>query len=163
MSNYFWGNSTWEERYKMILSYITTKDSVLDLGGGKGNLKGYLGDRKYQIIDKECFSKDCIKFDFNNIHYPLLEHKFHYLVCSGLIEYLKYPYFFFQQLHSYGDNLIVSYRNTQPPMPEWINNFSFEEFEKILEQSGWNILEYKKMPDDAERVYLCSSFFNTGL
>ncbi|MFA5050969.1 MAG: class I SAM-dependent methyltransferase [Patescibacteria group bacterium] len=137
---------TWDRRAKMIgelileLKLYYYNYSLLDIGGGIGNLYNFILTKDYTSIDLEAWTDKTVVCDLNK-EYPTLK-KFDVVVAQGIIEYIKEPKQFLENIKRYGDKLVITYRlnlDTRVVMDR--NSLSFEEFEGLLKQTNWEIIK----------------------
>jgi hypothetical protein len=106
---------SWDERNRIIAGFIPDNSSVLDLGAGARLLKNYLkAGCTYQPCDVIKSSPDVIYCDFNAGIYPNLTATYDYVVCSGILEYIRDPIAFLPRIGTYGRRVILSYNVRRP-------------------------------------------------
>ena len=152
---YNWKPETmWKKRTKIIAKIIHSGSDVLDLGGGYENLNQFLNNCRYVSIDNFECTEDTVLADFNKGEFPDFYHKWDYLVCQGLIEYIRKPKRFLTEIQKYGDVLIITYRKNSPA-PVWRNELSFKKLRDIIKESGWEIVMGKTIIKKKEMLYYC--------
>jgi hypothetical protein len=153
----FGGTPSWDERNKIIAGFIPAGSSVLDIGCGAQTLKQHLKPGcRYQPCDVIQSSPEVIFCDFNAGIYPAIREHFDYVVCSGVLEYIRKPGEFIKQVPQWGRTVILSY-NPLPPGGSklarlgndlgWVNHFTREKLENLFDQSGlkWTVLHTDKL------------------
>lgn len=159
----FGGPPEWDDRNKTIASFIPEGSSVLDLGCGAKTLKRFLGpETTYQPCDLIRSSDEVIQCDFNAGIYPSVVCRYDYVICSGVLEYIRKPKVFLEKIGGLGERLIVTY-NVFPAggsrmdrlADNWVNHFSEAELHSQFEKSGfeWKILSLR---NTFEYIYLLS-------
>jgi len=156
------GPPPWDVRNRVIADFIPDGSSVLDLGCGAQTLKLHLKSGcTYQPCDVITNSPDTIHCDFNAGIYPKIIKRYDYVVCSGLLEYVRTPSEFLQRISSFGDALLISYNpivhgesKIQRLGKHWVNHLAQPELERIFESIGlsWNIVNTR--PPN-ELLYSC--------
>jgi hypothetical protein len=140
----------WDERNKIIASYIPQGQSVLDVGAGAQTLRNYLLNNRYVPCDVVS-RPGTLYCDLNKDIYPPVIEKFDYIVCSGVIEYLSDPTEVISNLSKLGDNMILSYAPLHDTHQKdtrilhgWKNHLTEEQLEGIFLKSGlkWKVLEH---------------------
>lgn len=148
----------WDERNKIIASYIPKGSSVLDIGAGAQTLRNYLPANRYVPCDV-ILRPGTLYCDLNKGIYPSVNEKFDYVICSGVIEYLLDPETAISNLSKFGQNIILSYapmrdtyKENKRVMDGWKNHLTEKQLEEIFTRSGlgWKILEYW----DIQNIYL---------
>jgi hypothetical protein len=137
---------SWDERNKIIASYIPPNSSILDLGAGAQTLKKYAASLSlYVPCDIVKSSPDCLVCDFNEGLYPPLDRTYDITVCSGVLEYLRDPFTFLLTMRGYSKSFILSYQPATGTSEDkldrlthgFVNNLLREELEGLLRQSGY--------------------------
>jgi len=149
----FAGRPSWDERNEIIAGFIPAGSSVLDVGCGAQTLKQHLKPGcRYQPCDVIKSSPDVIYCDFNAGIYPQFTELFDYVVCSGVLEYIRKPREFLQKVPQWGQAVILSY-NPLPPGGSklerlgngwgWVNHFTRPELENLFDELElhWAILQ----------------------
>ena len=145
------GRPSWDERNEIIAGFIPAGSSVLDVGCGAQTLKQYLKPScKYQPCDVVKSSPDVIFCDFNAGIYPEIKEHFDYVVCSGVLEYIRKPEEFLRRIPPMGHYVIVSYNPLLPGGSKlarlgngwgWVNHFTKAELQKLFDEIGLNWTE----------------------
>lgn len=85
--------------------------------------------------------------DFNAGIYPKTAITYDYIVCSGLLEYIRNPDTFLKRISTLGQNIILSYAVTLPLQQKrwrlsmgWFNNYSQKELEDLFLSLGFNFI-----------------------
>lgn len=139
----------WDDRNKLIAGLIPPGSSVLDLGAGAQSLKGYLapGD-DYQPCDLVKAAEGVLPCDFNAGWYPDIHQQYDFVVCSGLLEYVRDIRTFLRIVPTYGRVLIVSYACRQPSESKfarakhgWLNHFTKTDLQAMFAAAGLNSTE----------------------
>ena len=154
------GQPSWDSRNEKIAGFIPAGSSVLDLGCGAQTLKGHLAPGcEYQPCDLIKSSPEVIVCDFNAGIYPKLDKKYTYVVCSGVLEYIRDHEQFLKQCRFLGDTLILSYNaflpgdsKIQRMANHWINHFSQPALEEVFTNVGFNA-ECMSTSESGEVIY----------
>lgn len=137
------GPPVWDRRNAMIASFIAPGSTVLDLGSGAQTLRTHLPDDCfYQPCDVVQSTPEVIVCDFNRGEYPRSAKKFTYVVCSGVLEYIRDHRRFLKEISSLGDSVILSYNlrvaghtKFERMANNWVNHFSRGELQRVFEES----------------------------
>lgn len=162
MEQYPFKTGNWLDRYAIISNLIGAHESVLDLGGGQGNLKKYIkAPKKYIIVDKYPLPEVDIVADFNFPEtYPDFQgERFGIVVCSGLLEYLQKSSIemLFKKLHEYSDHVIFSHYERDIPLHLWENNLTHQQISEIRLASGWDVIKTIPCKNPKQLIYYCQS------
>jgi hypothetical protein len=133
---------------------------VLDLGAGAQTLRKHLRPACfYQPCDIIISSPDIIYCDFNSGAYPAIPFCFDYVVCSGLLEYIRDPEEFLRITGAYGRNLVLSYNLCQEGesvldrlAKGWVNHLSLR---LLLASIGAAGLTPSVLREGTETIFLC--------
>lgn len=133
---------SWTKRTRTIAELIPGGHSVLDIGGGMGNLAKVLsGATHYLSIDNKPWTSHTIVADLNFSFPDVVLPGPVCIVAQGIIEYIRNPIVFLENLQKYGDTLILSYRRpADAPMTRHCN-VSFAMMHDFIKASGWKIEE----------------------
>jgi hypothetical protein len=160
----------WDERNRIIATFIPEASSVVDLGAGARTLKRYLKSGcEYQPCDIVKSSPDMIVCDFNSGIYPSLSRRYDYVVCSGVFEYIRRPSEFLSSIRQYGKRIILSYNPAGQGVATferlangWVNHLTSQQLEALFSTNG---LDWKLIwRQDSETIYelknthCCSEF-----
>lgn len=138
-------NPHWDARNVYIASLIPDRSSVLDLGAGAQTLRGHLKPGcRYQPCDLVRSSPDVILCDFNRRAFPNLAGElFDYVVCSGVLEYIRQPEEFIAHIRHYGRRLIVTYNVRLDGDSiidrlacDWINHMTQGDLDRLFSGGG---------------------------
>jgi hypothetical protein len=150
----------WDERNRIIATFIPEASSVVDLGAGAQTLKRYLKSGcEYQPCDIVKSSPDIIVCDFNSGIYPSLSRRYDYVVCSGVFEYIRHPSHFLSNIRQYGKRIILSYVPAGPTIGPferlargWVNHLTSQQLEALFSTNG---LDWKLLcrHDNSETIY----------
>jgi hypothetical protein len=150
----------WDERNRIIATFIPGASSVVDLGAGAQTLKRYLKSGcEYQPCDIVKSSPDIIVCNFNSGIYPRLSRRYDYVVCSGVFEYMRHPSQFLSNIRQYGNRIILSYvpaGQTIGPFERlargWVNHLTSQQLEALFATNG---LDWKLIcrQDNSETIY----------
>jgi hypothetical protein len=148
----FSGRPSWDERNVVIAEMIPPGSSVLDVGCGAQTLRQHLrADCTYQPSDIIKSTPDVIVCDLNAGIYPRTKELFDYVVCSGVLEYVRKPKEFLHKIPRLGRTVILSYN----PLPDggsklerlgngwgWVNHFKRHELEDLFRKVGlrWSLV-----------------------
>src|SRR5207249_2256503 len=135
----------WDERNRMIAGLIPEHVSVLDLGAGAQTLRWHLKPGcHYQPCDLVKSSDDVLLCDFNAGAYPKTERDYDYVVCSGVLEYIRAPRAFLARIARLGRRVILSYAVARPDDSRWrrlrdgwVNGYSQSELERHFDELGF--------------------------
>jgi hypothetical protein len=156
MKEYPW-KTTFTDRAIYVSNFIPKNSSVLDIGGGLGELNNYLNNAEYNSIDIEKWNDFTIKADLNNKkEFPKIKEKRDFVICLGIIEYIKDASFFLYKMKEYSNTMIISYRRNTNGGMERKNNFDILEFKWLLEDVGWKVLFNKKIKT-GDYIFFCSN------
>jgi hypothetical protein len=150
----------WDERNRIIATFIPEASSVIDLGAGAQTLKRYLKSGcEYQPCDIVKSSPDTIVCDFNSGIYPSLSRRYDYVVCSGVFEYMRHPSQFLSNIRRYGNRIILSYVPAGQAIGPferlargWVNHLTSQQLETLFATNGldWKLLCRQ---DNSETIY----------
>ena len=134
----------WDQRNKLIGKLIPANSSVVDLGCGAMTLKGWLPPGcVYQPCDVVKSAPEVILCDFNEGLYPALDRKYDYVVCSGVLEYMRAPLEFLKRISQYGSKVLLSYNPIRDGGGKlarlasgWLNHMTQPELEKLFCDAG---------------------------
>lgn len=155
---------SWDERNRIIASFIPAGAAVLDLGSGAQTLRQHLHTScRYQPCDIVQSSPDVIRCDFNSGIYPVLSQEYDHIVCSGVIEYLHDPESFFGKIRNYGAHIIITYNPRQPGVSVlkrrtrgWVNHMTERDLQETLSKASlqWTVLRRRPIGEkDMELFY----------
>jgi hypothetical protein len=98
----------------------------------------------YQPCDLVKSSDDVLLCDFNAGAYPTTERDYDYVVCSGVLEYIRAPRAFLARIARPGRRLILSYAVTRPDDSRWrrlsegwVNGYTQSELERLFDALGF--------------------------
>ena len=150
----------WDERNRIIATFIPEASSVVDLGAGAQTLKRYLKSGcEYQPCDIVKSSPDMIVCDFNSGIYPSLSRRYDYVVCSGVFEYIRRPSEFLSGIRQYGKRVILSYNPAGQGVATferlangWVNHLTSQQLEALFATNGldWKLIWRQ---DNSETIY----------
>ena len=150
----------WDERNRIIATFIPEASSVVDLGAGAQTLKRYLKSGcEYQPCDIVKSSPDMIVCDFNSGIYPSLSRRYDYVVCSGVFEYIRRPSEFLSSIRQYGKRVILSYNPAGQGVATferlangWVNHLTSQQLEALFATNGldWKLIWRQ---DNSETIY----------
>lgn len=143
----------WTTRAKTAINFMSSNPSIIDLGGGQGEIYGLLaGDCNYTSIDLERWNEHTIVADLNK-EFPVIEPA-QFVLCLGTIEYIVDAEHFLKNIKSYSNRLIISYRKHSNGGMDRNNFFDFAQFKQKLYEAGWEIICSKKITK-IEKVFFC--------
>jgi len=143
----------WDFRAKIAVSKIPKGSSIIDLGGGLGEVyKAMGGECRYVSIDLRSWNDLTVVGDFNKGEFPEIYGKADFVVCLGILEYIEDPMYFLNEIKKYSDKLILSYREKSCGGMDRKNNLSYIELGEFLKFSGWK-LEASKKVRKSEMIY----------
>jgi hypothetical protein len=144
----------WTKRAKEIASFIPSFASVIDIGGGLGELYNEIVlPVRYTSLDIEEWNDQTIIVDLNGENWPELKES-QFVVCAGILEYIEIPKTFLLKLREYSDRLILTYRLNSNGGIERRNELDFDTVKRLLKESGWDIVVEKKL-SRIESIYFC--------
>ncbi len=134
----------WDERNRLIASLIPDHSSIVDIGSGAMTLKQHLKPGcHYQPCDVVQSSPEVILCDFNSGNYPSLPRKYDYVICSGVLEYIRDPADLLSRILDYGTVGLLSYNPIRPDETRfsrlakgWVNHLSQDELESLFKSVG---------------------------
>jgi hypothetical protein len=135
---------SWDERNKLIAGFIPENVSVVDLGSGARTLKLHLKPGcEYQPCDVVQSAPEVLLCDFNSAIYPNLTRHYDYVVCSGILEYMRDPADFLSRIQTYGETILLSYNPLFPAETKvsrlgkgWVNHFTLPQLETLFGTAG---------------------------
>ncbi|POZ52099.1 class I SAM-dependent methyltransferase [Methylovulum psychrotolerans] len=138
------GVPSWDARNKKISSFIPSGSSVIDIGCGAQTLKAYLSEGcSYQPCDIFKSTPDVIVCDFNAGQLVSTDRRYSHVICSGVLEYIRDPKRFINNVSSLGDYIIISYNLFLPSQSKrhrmvknWVNHFTQAELDALFEELG---------------------------
>jgi len=148
------GPPTWDERNMIIARHIPPGSSVLDLGAGAQTLRNYLpAGCTYQPCDVVANTPDVIYCDFNRGIYPQPQTRCDYVVCSGILEYIRKPKLFLSRVTALAPKLLLSYNPVFEPESKvdrlekgWLNHLSEQQLQAMFDELGvkWKIVNRRE-------------------
>lgn len=152
----------YKERINIMYNLINFKGvhiiyNILDIGCGQEYLKSLLPNNlKYIGLDIIKRSDNTIVADINNIKNAQLKY-YDYVFCSGVLEYIDNLENFLKEIRYHGVWFIFSYASNNTSIEEriksdWVNHYTKEEFEKLLEKLNFQILNKKNWKN--QDIYL---------
>ena len=138
-----WGEKReWAERTQLLAGMMPENFMIIDLGCGYCHLKKYLKMKKYVGVDRESWIKGVIKADFNKNQFPDLG-AFDIILGQGILEYISDPENFMNQIHKYGDQVLITYKKISADDIERKNSMAFSDITKLFEKTGWKIIKHQ--------------------
>ncbi|MBL8079496.1 MAG: hypothetical protein JNM55_16140 [Anaerolineales bacterium] len=129
----------WNGRNQLIANLISEGSSVIDIGAGTQSIKRYLINCEYQPCDLVRRTEDTIYCDFNLGVYPKVNKIYDYVVCSGVLEYIRNPEDFISYVGSVGNIAILTYAPLEGDASivsrlenGWVNHFSKLQIEELF-------------------------------
>jgi len=134
----------WDERNRLIAALIPANSSIVDLGCGAMTLKARLPPGcVYQPCDVVQSAQEVLLCDFNAGLYPALTRRYDYVICSGVLEYMRDPMDFLTRISEFGSKILLSYNPIQSGESKisrlakgWLSHLSRPELEQLFRQSG---------------------------
>jgi polysaccharide pyruvyl transferase WcaK-like protein len=134
----------WDDRNRLIAGMIPGNSSVLDLGSGAQTLRKLLRPGcEYKPCDIVRSSDNVLVCDFNAGVYPVLDTVYDYVVCSGILEYMRHPHEFLTVAASLGKEMLVTYATFQEgdsrlrrAAEGWVNHLTRSELEGLFDTLG---------------------------
>ena len=155
---------TWDSRNLVVASLVAEGSSVVDVGAGAQTLRKHIkGLVKYTPCDLFKNTPDTHIIDFNEGVYPTGIEQHDYVICSGVLEYVRDPEPFVRFLKASGKTMVLTYNVRLPKdstidrlAKDWVNHFSAEELRALLQAHGLKqVREIKSHPEiPQETVYL---------
>lgn len=139
----------WDDRNRLFASLIPPSSSVLDLGAGAQTLRGYLVDCEYQPCDV-VEGEGVLFCDYNRDLYPAVTKPYDFVVCSGVLEYIREPRVFLGRVFSLGKQGLLSYAYLRPAETKvkrmkhgWVNHLAQAELEGLFNALNlkWTLLQ----------------------
>ncbi len=135
---------SWDERNRVIASFIPDGAAVLDVGAGRRTLRSYLAPGcTYQPMDCVPSDEQTILVEFNKGRIPELERTYDVVVCSGILEYIDDSAMFLRIVGGWGKRLLLSYAplDNQPDIARrrangWFNDLTLAELEDLFATLG---------------------------
>ena len=152
-------NRNWENRTQILAKYFAKNCSYIDFGAGTETVKKYLpSPKEYIPVDGYPVTKNT---RVHNLNYdvPILDKKCDYIICQGLVEYLKDVPKFLKEIKPNADRLVITfYEGTKEKMNGWRSFYTFEQFENLLEEAGWKIRFRESLLHikTNEKIYYCT-------
>lgn len=148
----------WDGRTRLIAKIIPEGVSVIDLGGGFGNLFRHLKNcQNYVSLDVKNWTDATIKADFNKGEFPDIKPEFQMIVCQGILEYIEKPEEFLNKIKKYGSRLLITYRPIAGHKDTGIykNSMSAIEAVKKIKGAGWEII-FSREIIGTQKLFYCS-------
>lgn len=142
----------WTKRAKAALELVPENASVVDLGGGLGEVHDLRPDLKYVSIDREQWTKETVVADIEK-EFPDIGEERDFVLSLGVIEYMGDPERFLEEIGKYAKDLIISYRFGPINMGRK-NQMTLEEFKALLEKSRWHII-LEKPVSEIQCIWYC--------
>ena len=148
---------SWDERNRLLGALIPGNSSIVDLGCGAMTLKRYLKPGcQYQPCDVVRSSAEVIVCDFNAGIYPNLPMRYDYVVCSGILEYMRDPAGFLSRIPTFGAKTLLSYNPVARGETRlsrlgkgWVNHFRQDELEQLFKEVGLTFhIALKREPNE---------------
>lgn len=154
-NNYPW-KVKFTSRNKLVSKYIE-KGTLLDIGGGLGEILDFVKPTEYKSIDTKIWNDKTIVADLNNGIYPVFEKPFNNILCQGILEYINDPVLFLHKIKKYGDYLVLTYREGDGKgYPVERKCFLRHEAVKdYLKMTGWKIVKILPSVSKLEKIYIC--------
>lgn len=139
---------SWDDRIKLMSTYIKPNSSVIDIGSGLEVLYKHLPNGcAYTPCDVVKRTERTIVCNINENIYPDVKER-DYIFLSGVLEYLKNLETFFSRISQYGNKIILSYNsidiNRNQRDPTWVNAHTSREIIKMLKRNGYFIIDKQK-------------------
>lgn len=152
-------------RFKAIKKFISSKDKILDIGCGSGDLSQLVNSDNYFGYDIDSFSLSLAKKKYPNHSFgkKLPKSKFDMIISLAVIEHVKDPIYF---LHALKKNLNPKgtiILTTPHPAFEWIHDLgakfglfsshaseehetliNLKSMKEIASQAGYEIMNYSR-------------------
>lgn len=157
--------NSWMGRAIHASKLIDENSVVLDLGAGEEILRDLIySPAQYIPIDKDKLTENTIVLNLNEL--PLKElkikinkDKVDYVVCLGLLEFIKDKQTFVEDIKNISDKLILSYFFEKNLIPNVEENSFFnkkEELENLLIEKGWKINDTIQIKNENHFLYFCT-------
>ncbi len=135
---------SWDNRTKILASYIPTNSNIIEFGAGRLVLKKYLPQNcNYTPSDLTDRGPGTIVLDLNAKQLPEFEH-YDYAVFSGVLEYVNNVPKLIKHLSNYVEAFAFSYAS-KDKFPKdrgyhgWVNQFSEAELIAILNGNNYQL------------------------
>lgn len=136
----------WDDRTRLLASFIEPNSSVIEFGAGRLALKEMLPPGcTYRPADIVARSPDTLVFDLNG-EYPELSSRYDYAVLSGVLDYVEDLPRLFRWLAATTRIALFSYAITDrlhDPVTRrrsgWVNHFSHDGISSIAAENGWSV------------------------
>lgn len=149
-----WGNreelfSDWDERTKILASYIKPGARIIEFGAGNMALKQFLPEKcRYTPTDIYLWSEEYLLCDLNK-KIKLDLKSYDTAVFSGVLEYVYDVDKVFEQLEPCMKHVILSYAcsdisNANRLKRGWLSDYTKPEMETIFENRNYEIIDEKK-------------------
>lgn len=180
---------TYQYTLAIINDFFRKPGNVLDVGCGVGTIDLYLALKGHSVtaIDiskdaielanksKSNLSLDNIEFivaDISDYIYP--KNKFHYAICSEVIEHVDHDGELLKSIHSSlrtGGLLVISTPSVNAPLFKWgklndfdrrvghLRRYSEVNFRNIIIKAGFEIIEFQKNEGVLRNLLYTSNFF----
>ena len=154
LKKYPW-KEKWSSRNKLVASFVR-KGSILDIGGGLGEILQFVKPTEYKSIDTEEWTNDTIVANLN-VDFPSIKCQFDNVICQGIIEYIIDPVGFLLHIKKYGERMILTYR-TGDGKKYPVDRKCFlkqEQMRDTILMCGWEITKVVDSVSILEKVYIC--------
>jgi hypothetical protein len=151
---------SWDGRNRRLAELIPNGSRVIDLGAGAQTLRRHLGQNcTYQPCDVVKSSSDCLVCDFNKGIYPGTTKNYDYVMCSGVLEYIREPKAFVSRIVTFGNVTILTYNpwdgSSQSRFSRmaqgWVNHMRVSDLESLFQTMG--VLFHKVDVWDGHWIY----------
>jgi len=136
----------WDDRIGLLLHHVSENSDIMDLGCGLMTMENLLPvGCKYHPVDFIKRDERTIIADLNANQYPYV--KTDYIICSGLIEYVKDVPKLFKELAKLSDRIHFSYAikrtgesaRSRKKVNGWLNSYSEKQIKTIVQKSGFRV------------------------
>lgn len=137
----------WTLRNKLIAEQLDKGKSILDIGGGAGDLKKYYTPSRYLNVDGMPMDQVDLKLDLNEEYQLQIEPGWDYAVNSGILEWVSHVDKFLYKQRSLASEYIFTWHIE----PMW-GRMSFDSIESII-KDNYTIID--TIPWGSQNIYKC--------
>jgi hypothetical protein len=148
------GAPSWDARNEIIAAMIPANSSVVDLGCGARTLQRHLKPgcvyRPFDVVRSDDSVELC---DFNAGVFPHLPEPADYVVCSGVLEYVRKPAEFLGKIAMLGRTICLSYNprlhgetRRSRLIKKWVNHLTERDLERLFVEVRLDVKSVKRRP-----------------
>ena len=140
----------WTLRNKLIAEHLEPNKSVIDIGGGAGDILKYYKPNKYCNIDGMPVDNVDIILDLDSDYHLELEEGWDYSINSGILEWVKRVDYFLDKQKNLANNYIFTWHYDHL----W-GRMSFDRIESIINE---NYIINDTIPwGGKQKIYKCKA------